>query len=372
MNKREKIKNLLSKLTALEKSIPNGEVSTLSNKIIKDELLQDEAFSEFAAKIQDNTTIRYLNEIYSKINELKKSLDFSDLEASIEDYSNDIEDMRLRLDEDIKNIKSEQKKDVAKLISMVKDAMADRSGEKSIKDIADLMRKMENSRKDEMLKNAKTVKELRESVEAKLNEKFESMLGEISTSSSSRANEIEEKIKLLRSEVMSKVASHGGNMNRNILVDGVNPLTRYTDINFIDNGICLTPTNDNTNKVAKFTIEGSPTNQMNFHKTVYFDQVNNGNAGTAKTIDWRASNKQTVTLNDSCIFTFTDPSGPCSLILKMVHDGTADSYTQTFPGAVNWVDGTPPTFTNSANAVDIVSFYFDGSEYYATYSKNFL
>ncbi len=108
-----------------------------------------------------------------------------------------------------------------------------------------------------------------------------------------------------------------------------------------------------------------------FKKEVYFDaEVDNGNSGTADTIDWTAGNKQKSTLTDDVTFTFTDPSGPANLILKLVQDATG-SRTVTWPAEVLWPEGTAPTLSTAANAVDIVSFYFDGTNYFGQGALNF-
>ena len=71
--------------------------------------------------------------------------------------------------------------------------------------------------------------------------------------------------------------------------------------------------------------------------------------------------------NDNVAFTFTDPLGPCNLVLKMTHAANTTTYTPTWAGGsttVKWPGGTAPTFTQTSGSIDIVSFYFDGSVYY--------
>ena len=106
-------------------------------------------------------------------------------------------------------------------------------------------------------------------------------------------------------------------------------------------------------------------------ETVYFDaEYNNGNSGTADTIDWRVANKQKSTLTGNVTFTFIAPGGPCNLVLKLVQD-TIGSRTVTWPATVKWAVGTKPTLTAAPNAIDIVSFYYDGTNYYGQASLNF-
>lgn len=104
--------------------------------------------------------------------------------------------------------------------------------------------------------------------------------------------------------------------------------------------------------------------------TAYFTETDNGNSGASDTIDWTLSNKQKSTLTDNCTFTFTAPGGPCSLVLKLVQDGTG-SRTVTWPAAVHWSGGTAPTLTTTASKVDIITFYYDGSTFFGSSVLNF-
>ena len=137
----------------------------------------------------------------------------------------------------------------------------------------------------------------------------------------------------------------------------------------------LQATGGDANIDIKFTPKGTgkilPQASVNFGaKTAYFTETDNGNSGTADTIDWTLSNKQKSTLTGNCTFTFTAPPGPCSLILKLVQDATG-SRTVTWPATVHWSGGTAPTLTTTASKVDLISFYYDGTTYFGTSSLNF-
>ena len=126
----------------------------------------------------------------------------------------------------------------------------------------------------------------------------------------------------------------------------------------------ITTTPNGTGRVVSAT-------EHQFNETAHFDaEVDNGNSGTADTIDWTAGNKQRSTLTGNVTFTFTEPNGPCNLIFKLVQDATG-SRTATFPADVNWPGGTAPTLTTTANAIDIVSFYYDGTDFYGQAALNF-
>ena len=109
---------------------------------------------------------------------------------------------------------------------------------------------------------------------------------------------------------------------------------------------------------------------INATTVTFSGEVANGNSGTAFTIDWTAGQKQTITLTGNCTFTFTAPLGPGNFVLRLVQDGTGGR-TATWPASVKWVGATAPTLSTSAGAVDIVTFYWNGTNYYASYGLNF-
>jgi hypothetical protein len=105
-------------------------------------------------------------------------------------------------------------------------------------------------------------------------------------------------------------------------------------------------------------------------KTVTFNgEVDNGNSGTSKNIDWTAGQKQKITMTGSATFTFTPPTGPCNLLLKLTQGGSG-SYTVTWP-TMKWAGGAP-TLSTTVGAVDIVSIYYDGSAYWGAASLGFV
>lgn len=137
------------------------------------------------------------------------------------------------------------------------------------------------------------------------------------------------------------------------------------------NGSITLSTPQNIHTGASPTFVGlTLTGTLSVAKTASFTtEVDNGNSGTSKTIDWTQGNKQKITLTGVCTFTFTNPAGPASLIFKLIQDGTG-SKTVTWP-SVRWPGGVAPTLTTTASATDIVALYFDGTNYYGNASLNF-
>ena len=106
-------------------------------------------------------------------------------------------------------------------------------------------------------------------------------------------------------------------------------------------------------------------------KTVTFNEIDDGYGGTADTIDWDSGQKHSSILNDNVTFTFNPPAGACNLLLKIQQDDTGNR-TVTWPASVLWPDGTEPTLSTSGGAIDIITFYYDETNYYGTATLNFL
>lgn len=95
------------------------------------------------------------------------------------------------------------------------------------------------------------------------------------------------------------------------------------------------------------------------------EHANTSSSG-AVTIDWAANgNKQKLTLEADTATTvaFTAPSGTGNLVLRIIQHASAGG-TITWPGTVMWPDSTAPTLTDSASAIDIATFYCNGTNYY--------
>lgn len=108
----------------------------------------------------------------------------------------------------------------------------------------------------------------------------------------------------------------------------------------------------------------------NMQNASFQQEHDNGNSGTSDQINWNNSNKQLSTLTGNCTFTFVDPNGPTNMLVRLVQDATGGR-TVTWPASVKWPGGTAPTLSTAANAIDIVSFYFDGTNYYGQAGLNF-
>lgn len=106
-------------------------------------------------------------------------------------------------------------------------------------------------------------------------------------------------------------------------------------------------------------------------ESIFFEsEYDNGSSGTSKAIDWTQGNKQKITLTGDCTFTFTAPEGACNLVLKIIQDSTGEREI-TWPDTTRWPDGIEPTLSIDGNSVDIVTLYFDGTNYFGQAAYDF-
>jgi hypothetical protein len=97
-------------------------------------------------------------------------------------------------------------------------------------------------------------------------------------------------------------------------------------------------------------------------------------SGTSMTVDWGAGNKAYVYLGvTGATMNMTNPSKSCNLTLMIKQNGGSRTITTWTPssGSVKWAGGAAPTLSTANGAIDIISFYFDGTDYYGTASLNF-
>ena len=102
-------------------------------------------------------------------------------------------------------------------------------------------------------------------------------------------------------------------------------------------------------------------------------RVNNGNqAGASMTIDWNAGNVQAVTLTGSITtLNLNNPVAGGRYLLE-IKQGGAGSFTIAWPGSVVWPSATAPTLTVTVGQTDIITLYYNGTNYAGFYSLNYV
>ncbi len=98
-------------------------------------------------------------------------------------------------------------------------------------------------------------------------------------------------------------------------------------------------------------------------KTGYLETAlfSNGNSGTSKAISLNNGSLQSITITGAVAITQTAPTNPGKYTLVVTQDGSGHIYS--FSG-VKWAGGVQPTWSTAAGAIDVVSFAWDGTNYY--------
>lgn len=93
-----------------------------------------------------------------------------------------------------------------------------------------------------------------------------------------------------------------------------------------------------------------------FEKQVYFSEINDD---SNTTIDWTAGLKHKKALSADVTLTFTPPTGPTHLVLRVVQNASA-AKTITWPATVKFA--YTPSYTGLSK-VYVFNFYFNGTNY---------
>ena len=105
-----------------------------------------------------------------------------------------------------------------------------------------------------------------------------------------------------------------------------------------------------------------------FEKTVGVKQQDLGSLSGSTSINWTQGNKAKLTKTAALTVSFgTNPLHPGNLMVIITHNGSG---ALTFSG-VRWPGGVAPTFSGDVGAIDIVSFYWDGTNYYGMAAFDF-
>ncbi len=136
------------------------------------------------------------------------------------------------------------------------------------------------------------------------------------------------------------------------------------------------------------TIDGSLTKTINsnygFYRLIVSDgdwyslnqsfspvRYNAGNSGTTLTLNFSNGGAQFVTLTNNCTLTFSNPAIGGRYIIELLQDGTG-SRLVTWPSTVKWPGGVAPTLTTTASRTDIITLYFNGTNYAGAYTLNYI
>lgn len=216
-NKKEKLKELLSRLDALQKgsSLDSVEISKVTDTLIEEEI------SNVTAKLQGNPTIKILQRFNTELAKFKRDFDLKPIIDSIKSLGSEISASEQAVTSDFK----EKVKDLIK------------SGD---------LNKGLDSLRAEFEKKVEGLSKISESFKGDIELQLQTLL----ESSISSEEEVKKELLTLRKDVMARISSlGGGSMNQQINVNSSVMSLKFADINFVsDTAIKWSATDDNVNK----------------------------------------------------------------------------------------------------------------------------
>lgn len=96
--------------------------------------------------------------------------------------------------------------------------------------------------------------------------------------------------------------------------------------------------------------------------------VSLGALGSTETIDWSAGDLQQGTLDENVTLDFSNAVAGQRLTLFLLQDGSGTN-TISFTPTIIWQDDTTPTWTTTADKMNVMVIYYDGSTYYGMGAK---
>lgn len=94
--------------------------------------------------------------------------------------------------------------------------------------------------------------------------------------------------------------------------------------------------------------------------------------GTSFDVDWNDGNGQAFDAQGSTgnlTVTFSNPIAGASYVLKLIQGSTARMYT--WPGTVKWPSGAAPTVTTTDDGIDVVTCFYDGTNYLCSFTLDY-
>lgn len=321
MTKAEKLKELQSKLETLQ----NPPVD-ISQFFINDEL------SKITEQLKANPTIRALQ---------KFNGDLQKLQSEVSKLGLDVAPLQTA----IKQVQKELKQDQANLLQEFEIRL------RNLPQAPDFTPQLETLRTEFDLRIKAIPVDDDSALEADL-QNIRSQLQDMVTSNELEdrldREELDKSLRLLRSEIMNRISNlGGGSMNRQILFNSVDRLTKYTDINLKPGAnVTFTVAEDAANKRVNLTIAATGGSGSGITRSIQ-------NISAGQVLDSASTTDYVYLCNGTFSVTLPDASTNSNLYtIKNVGNGTITINTtssQTIDGALTQV--MPVKFTS----VDLIS-----------------
>lgn len=241
MDKKNRLKQLLQKFTGTD------------DKTLEAFQNFDTAASKLKSDLKEKMQVATLDRVNGQLSDFQKKIDFQPLVTALEELKSSVQisdnEMRGSLEERLLKIRAE----ISEARSTNKDTMANLTAE--IQTIETKLDELSQRKPPEFPDFLTPIKESEGRMTAIINslEKYND------TELKKEVADLEDTLKKLRQELITRINDRGGgSMNRQIKFNGVNYLTKYTDINYkAGTNVTFTVVNNNQTKMVDVTIDAT-------------------------------------------------------------------------------------------------------------------
>jgi len=147
--------------------------------------------------------------------------------------------------------------------------------------------------------------------------------------------------------------------------------TNTTGVTLPTSGTLMANVSEDSTPQLGGNLDSTDKNITGIGRASFTQELDNGSKDANFSIDFDTDNKQKVTLteNEMTLTLDTTTVGVGNYLLKMVNGGLATLTWASESGSVYFPGGTDPSLT--ASGTDIVTFYFDGTNWYGVGSLDF-
>lgn len=253
---KEKIKNFLNKISTFDERASMSLVNF------------EKEVDSLAHKVKQEVTLSTLESVKSEISRIKKAFDLSPLLTELKslkdefktltsnlgtDMSSEYQDVIATFETSFADISKKLDTALAFVDSVDEDVKAlDERSETETGNLKTLVSTTSKSIREEMSESSREAIEFKKGIEEKV------------VRINSDLKEIRESISDAKTELTARITSvGGGNMNRQIKVDGTEMSKKYTDVNFVGgSGVTITTSNDDTDRNVNITFSSAGGNSF--------------------------------------------------------------------------------------------------------------
>lgn len=266
MNK-SKLTDLLKKLNTLDRSIPIGETQTYLDQMVEQET------KRVSESVKSNPTIKFLDDLNTKLEKFKKDFDLKPVLESIQDIQADVAETKERVGGEFESDRQQNESKVTELTELIQTVrtefgtLSKESFSKLLTKISELEGELSFS-SDESDKKGQSLKQVLDGFEKRFGElstdygknkeegaKLNTVLDARFLTNETNTKSATDSVEALRRDMLSRLSSLGGGApNRQIKINSSVMSTKYTDVNFKGS---ITKADNNTTKEVDITFSGS-------------------------------------------------------------------------------------------------------------------